>query len=81
MTTNEHKLKKILGPECDSAEGGGPSLSYNDGEFIIYTWLSGWGTEILAEGKTVRECLDIFFDPTNVRTTEYRKQLKLDGKL
>lgn len=38
---------------------GGPSLSYQDGEFILYTWTDApVGEQILAKGKTFKELIE-----------------------
>lgn len=47
------KLKKILGP-CY----GGPSISLENNEFIIYTWSDApISTGILVKGKTIQELI------------------------
>jgi len=53
--TNKH-LSEILGPTY-----GGPSLSFENGEFVIYGWADApVGTEILASGKTIEETIKDF---------------------
>jgi len=54
----DEKLKNILGEWY-----GGPSLSYEDGKFIIYSWGDApVGMDILASGNTIEECVDKFSD-------------------
>jgi hypothetical protein len=60
MTSAEmnKRLRKLLGETY-----GGPSISFEEGRFVLYTWTDGpVGTTILAEGATLLELL------TNVKT-------------
>ncbi len=47
------QLRAVLGERC-----GGPSLSYEEGRFIIYEWFaSPVDDRILGEGTTIEEAI------------------------
>jgi hypothetical protein len=46
--------KKVL-----NGEHGGPSLSFQDGEFIVYQWYDApVQTQIIGKGQDIREALE-----------------------
>lgn len=54
MISIEDQLKKILG-----ATYGGPSISFQNGEFVLYEWSDApVSTDILAKGKTLQELIN-----------------------
>ena len=56
------ELKKILGETY-----GGPSLSVEDGKFVIYVWGDApVGMGILAKGDTLEECIEDYKEKNNV---------------
>jgi hypothetical protein len=53
---------------------GGPSLSYENNEFILYTWTDApVGEQILAKGKTLKELMENYEE-------QHEKSGKLDNK-
>jgi hypothetical protein len=65
----ESELKELLGDTY-----GGPSLSFHDGFFILYTWGDApVSDDEIGRGETIEECLSNYYERKQAAEEEKRR--------